>query len=191
MATQLENSRYAPPERVNKSVAEFTGRYSLSYLLGKYVDKNFWLSDLRRCFSVANVDNLTDFNYSRCFNYAINEGDPELYVGGQDFNEYVVERGMLDRVHVMVSTLAPFVVYKYVRYEHRNGQIILRSGAGSEEWKNKVETAISDFCNVNNLLVVSDDELRKTVDGISLELHGPNPTVFNVLFEDGSSGFPY
>jgi hypothetical protein len=91
----------------------------------------------------------------------------------------------------MVSLLAPYAVYKHVRYEHSKGQIVLKSGNGSEDWKKKVESGISDFCTGNNLLLISDDDLRRKVDGVSLELHGSNPTVFNVLFEDGSSGFPY
>jgi len=193
MATpsKSRSNAYASFDRVSKSVSTFTKLYSLSYLLGKYVDKNFWISELRRCFGVTNVDNMTDFNYSRCFSYGINENDLKLHVGGQELKKYVVEHGVLDRVQVMVSLLAPYAVYKHLRYEHSEGQIVLRSSAGSEEWKKRAESGISDFCTGNNLLLVSDDVLRRTVEDISLELHGPNPTVFNVLFEDGGSGFPY
>lgn len=191
MAIRSVSDRFASFDKVKKSVIQFTEQYDISYLLMRYIDRNYWVEELQRCLSVMNVDNLTDFNYSKCFTYAINEGDLQLYIGKKEFNEYVARHGVLNRVHVMVSTLGPYAVYKPVKYLYKNGIVLLESSIVESEWLENLEIAVIDFCKKNDLFLVSDVDLKRTVEGISLELHGPNPSVYNLLFEDGCSDFPY
>ena len=192
MAIQQENDRYASSDGIDRSIAAVSEVYDLSYLLNKYVDPKYWVYELQSCFSVEHIDNLTDFNYARCFTYAINEGGGKLSVRDSGFEEFVVNRGELNRVHVFISALAPYVVFKFVRYDYNDGNLrmeAVKPGAG--EWYKQMDFAIFEFCRRNDLLLISDNKLRETIKGMSLELHGEQPSVFNFLFEDGASGFPY
>lgn len=192
MAILQNNDRYASSDRVDKSIAAVSKVYDLSYLLNRYVDQKYWVCELQTCFSVEYFDNLTDFNYARCFTYAINEGGVKLSVRDSDFKEFVASRGELNRLHVLVSTLAPYVVYKFVRYDYKDGNLrmeVLETGAG--EWYKQMEVAIFEFCRRNDLLFIADNKLKEPIKGMSLELHGEEPSVFNFLFEDGAAGFPY
>jgi hypothetical protein len=191
MDIQSASDGFASFDKVKKSITQFTQQYDITYLLTKYIDRNYWVNELQRCLSVINVDNLTDFNYSKCFTYSINEGDLGLYLGEKNFNDYIIANGSLNIVHVMVSALGPYVVYKPVMYEYKNGKIILESIDTESEWLKHVDISMAVFCKRNNLFLVNDVDLRKTIDNVSLELHGPNPSVYNFLFEDGCSDFPY
>jgi hypothetical protein len=191
MVIQSVSDRFASFDKVTKSINQFTKQYDISYLLIRYLDRNYWIEELQRCLSVINVDNLTDFNYSKCFTYAINEGDLQLCLGEKNFNEYIVMHGTLNRVHVMLSALGPYLVYKPVKYEYKDEKVVLESSFIESKWLKDVDIAMVDFCKRNDLFLLSDVDLRKTVKGISLELHGPNPSVYNLLFEDGCSEFPY
>jgi len=192
MTIQHENNRYASSDRVDGSVAAVSKVYDLSYLLNRYIDQKYWVHELLTCFSVEHIDNLTDFNYARCFTYAINEGGVKLSVRDSDFEEFVVNRGELNRLHVFVSALAPYVVYKFVRYDYNDGNLRLEAvKPGAGEWYKQMDFAIFEFCRRNDLLLISDNKLREPIKGMSLELHGKQPSVFNFLFEDGVSGFPY
>lgn len=192
MAIRQNNDRYASSDRVDRSIAAVSKVYDLSYLLHRYVDPKYWARELQTCFSVEHFDNLTDFNYARCFTYAINEGGIKLSVSESDFKEFVAKRGELIRLHVLVSALAPYVVYKFVRYDHKDGNLrleVIKSDGGG--WYKQMEVAIFEFCQRNDLLFIADDKLKEPIKGMSLELHGEEATVFNFLFEDGASGFPY
>ena len=192
MVIQSENDRYASSKGVERSIAGVTKLYDLSYLLGRHVDKKYWMHELQKCFSVKHAENLTDFNYSRCFTYAINEGDLKLCVRDSEFKEHVVKYGELNRVHILISALAPYVFYKYVRYYCEDNAVHMESSKlPPVEWGQRINSGVLEFCRGNDLFIIPDDELRRTVNGISLELHGENPSVFNLLFEDGNTGFPY
>jgi hypothetical protein len=191
MGTRLEIERYVSFDRVKRSITSFTEMYDISYLLRKYANKNFWVGELQKCFAATNIENLTDFNYSKSFNYALNEGDLELSIVAKEFREYVIAHGSLDRVLVMISALAPFVVYRCVRYEYKGERISMKSTPDYGDWQKKVDVSMSAFCKTNDLFVISDSDLKRSINNISLELHGPNPSVFNLFFEDGSSDFPY
>ncbi|MFO7529507.1 MAG: hypothetical protein R6W86_11980 [Marinobacter sp.] len=191
MVIPSDSDMYAPYNRVKKSIDQFTKEHSISYLLEKYIEKNFWVNELCNWFCVENIDNLTDFNYSRCFNYAINEGGLELFVGKNGFTDYVMEKGALNRVHVMISALAPYVAYQMVRYERRGDSIVMESGEKNYEWRERVNSSVIGLCKSNNLLMIGDKDLQRIVEGVSLELHGPGPSVFNILFEDGASAYPF
>lgn len=193
MATQSTNDKYASPYKIEEIVASVTRQCDLSYLLRKHVAQDYWVEELRRCFAVTHIENFTDFDYSRCFNYAINEDDVDLRLGDDGFKDYVLRRGVFNRIHILVSALAPYVVHKCVSYYFENGELRIKSlpchsiKVGAQD----VDVPILEFCKRNGLFEISDDDLRKTVDYISLELHGPNPSVFNLLFEDDTSDIPY
>lgn len=191
MDIQLRN-RYVSFDKIEKSITTITKYYSFSYLLSSYIDKEHWLNELKTCFIVKHIENLTDFNYSNCFSYAINEGGLDLCVGTQEFFEYMGQHKELNRVQVLISVLAPYLTFRFMKYKYLNGSISLESiYEPSIELRGYAESGVKKFCDKNNLFIISDENLKKEIKNISLELFGNNPSVFNLFFEDGSSSFPY
>ena len=190
MATQSKDRR-ASTEDVEKQISTICTHFNFVYLLNHYVDKDRWLGEVKLCFGVSHVDNLTDFNYSNCFVYAVNEGGLDLRVGVPGFVEYLEKNGELNRVQVMISALGPYLTFRHLKYENIDGKISLISYEPRAEFRFDVESRIRKLCEKNNLYIIEDDILRKTIKDISMELAGQNPSVFNLLFEDGSSRFPY
>ena len=186
-----KNARVAPSEMVWNTISDITADYNLAYLLRTYIDRRYWMSELQKSFGVTNIDNLTDFNYARCFTYFISEPDLPLVAGDGGIRNYVTNHGILDRVEVLISTLGPYLTYKFVRYEYKDGEVVFGIGSPAEGWKRRIDDALLDFCTRNDLFVVSDADLQEKIEGIALELHGPNPSVFNLLFEDGIDDFPF
>jgi hypothetical protein len=188
------NKIYATSKRVKSEITDITKHVMLNYILFNYVDKNKWVSELKSCFGVQFVDNRTDFNYSRGFRYCINEGGLEFGLTSNQFGEYLYENGILNRVDIYISTLAPFVSYEYMQYQyleseepvvHKNRQIHLRRNHHpGDDFKNFVESGMEKFCENNGLLIVKEKDLRTRIEGISLEVSGDKATVFDFFFED-------
>lgn len=178
-------------ERIEKGISA-ARQYNFSYMLDRYVDPNAWVADIRSCFSVDYVDNLTDFNYSNCFNYAINEGGLELYVGAPQLIEYLTKHGEFNRLQLLISTLGPYLTYRYLKYNYSNGSILLSSVYEPDSnFRRWAEIGVTEFCVKNSLYIIDDADLKRQVEGVSMDMAGENPSVFNLLFEDGASGFPY
>jgi hypothetical protein len=190
MAIQSKGKR-ASTEDVEKQISTICTNFNFVYLLNHYVEKDRWLEEVKSCFGVVHVDNLTDFNYSNCFVYAVNEGGFELCVGEPRFIEYLGKNVELNRVQVMISALGPYLTFRYLKYKNTDGKISLISYEPHAQFRRDVESKIIKLCEKNNLYVIEDDILKKTIKNVSMELAGQNPSVFNLLFEDGSSRFPY
>lgn len=190
MAIQSKGRR-ASTEDVEEHISTICTHFNFVYLLNHYVEKDRWLEEVKSCFGVSYVDNSTDFNYSNCFVYAVNEGGLDLRVGAPGFIEYLGKNVELNRVQVMISALGPFLTFKYLKYKNTDGKISLVSCEPHAQLRRDVESRIIRLCEKNNLYVIEDDILQKTIENVSMELAGQNPSVFNLLFEDGSSGFPY
>lgn len=190
------NKIYASSKRVKSEITDITKHMMLGYTLFKYVDKNEWVNELKTCFKVQFVDNRTDFNYSRGFLYCINEGGLEFGLTSSQFDEYLYENKILNRLFIYISTLAPFVSYEYMQYQYveseepvvyKNRQIHLKfNHHPSDDFKGFVESGMKKFCENNGLLIVRERDLDTKIDGISLELSGDNATAFNFFFQDMS-----
>ncbi len=188
------NKIYASSKRVKSEITYITKHMMLGYTLFKYVDKNKWVNELKSCFGVQFVDNLTDFNYSRGFLYCINEGGIEIVLNTGQLYEYLCEHKTLDRLFIYMSTLAPFITYEYMQYQfikselpliHKNQQIHLRRDHHpSDDFNDFVESGMEKFCENNGLLIVKEKDLRTRIEGISLEVSGDKATVFDFFFED-------
>src|SRR5512139_1210572 len=190
MAIQSKGRR-ASTEDVEEQISTISANCNFAYLLNHYVEKDRWLEEIKSCFGVSYVDNLTDFNYSNCFVYAVNEGDLDLRVGVPGFIEYLGKNVKLNRVQVMISVLGPYLTFRYLKYKNTDGKISLISYEPHAQFRRDVESRIIELCEKNNLYIIEDDILKRTIKNISMELAGKNPSVFNLLFEDGSSTFPY
>lgn len=190
MAIQSKDRR-ASTEDVEEQISTICTHFNFVYLLNNYVEKDRWLDEVKSCFGVSHIDNLTDFNYSNCFVYAVNEGGLDLRVGVPGFIEYLGKNVELNRVQIMISALGPYLTFRYLKYKNTDGKISLISYEPHAQFRRDVESRINTLCEKNSLYIIEDDILKKTIKNISMELAGKNPSVFNLFFEDGSSRFPY
>ena len=184
MNTQLYK-KFATNEHIERNIANITKHMILGYLFFHYIDKNKWVNELQSCFGVEGIDNQTDFNYARGFCYCINEGGVDLRVSTKQFDEYMIENGVLNRVYIWISALAPFMAYRFMEYEYKAGSLSLKMNhEPAIEFRNFVEHGVERFCDKNKHFIISEENLSKVVKGISLELAGKNSSVFNLFFED-------
>ena len=78
-------------------------RGELSYLLSTYVDRNCWTLKLKEHFSDRYIDNLTDFNYNKCFSLYINLSDVNSGIGSKEFDEYIIKNKNMYRAIIEIS----------------------------------------------------------------------------------------
>ncbi len=191
MVIHSGNRVVANTDDVLKSVRQFTKYHDVSYALDKYIDRFRWVDEIKKVFRVEHLDNLTDFNYARCFTYVINENDLDLNVISGSVRDYVIKFGYFNVFYIMISVLGPYVFGKSLKYEYVDSEIVLSLNDDKMEWHYRLGDTMEYFCEANSLFYVDDETLKAKVDEVELELHGPNPTVYNIFFEDGASSFPY
>jgi hypothetical protein len=157
----------------------------IKYLLNRYIDANYWQNELRIFFPNNNIENLTDFSYSTCFNIYINISDISAKTGTQDFNNFIIDNECMYRVQVQISTIASYANVKYIKYEYEGGNIKLVSKSSPfDECQLTISNKVNEFLRKFNLELLSDEILSLEVADISLELREENVTVYNCLFED-------
>jgi len=139
-----------------------------SSLLLKYVDRDYWIDKLKEYFPNKYIDNLTEFNYDKCFSMYINLLDNKGSIGTKEFDEYIIENKNLYILIIEISVLAPYCE------EHMEFHKI-----------------INDFISDYNLILLDDNTLMREVPNISLELKEPPVSVYNCLFENSYCYYPY
>lgn len=192
MATQLIDELHTDFDIVEKNIEAIVKYYDYSYILSQYVDRNIWTDRIKNSFSTVNVDNTTDFNYSRCFSYSLNDDDIEVSIGNNNFNEHINDKGVLYRTDILISCLCPYFFYRFVRYDVDNSEIKMSCSSDPySNYQNDIKSLILNFCKKYKLQIIPDEYLKKTIDGIAFELAGNNPSIYNLFFEDNASKFPY
>lgn len=163
-----------------------------SYLLFNYVKRDHWIVKLKEYFSRQYIDNLTDFNYSKCFSMFINISDVNSGIGTESFRIYIEKNLSLYGIIVEISAMGPYCIIKYTRYYWEKGEVKLEHSNipyCSEHYTYDVK--IKQFVQHYNLNVLDDEMLMKEVYGVELELKEPPVSVYNCLFEDSYSYYPY
>lgn len=162
-----------------------------SSLLLKYVDRDYWIDKLKEYFPNKYIDNLTGFNYDKCFSMYINLLDNKGSIGTKEFDEYIIENKNLYILIIEISVLAPYCVFKYLRY-YVDEEIKCETSAMPYcEEHMEFHKIINDFISDYNLILLDDNTLMREVPNISLELKEPPVSVYNCLFEDCYSYYPY
>lgn len=88
-------------------------------------------------------------------------------------------------VMVLISTIAPYSVVKYVRYNYSNGAVQLHeeySPLNNET--ERIGKRTIEILNNNGIQILDETILNVVVPNISLELKEEDVTIFNCLFED-------
>jgi hypothetical protein len=155
------------------------------YVLSKYVDTSYWQKLLADLFPDNYVENFTDFNYSRCFTVYVNVSRTHASVGTVEFADYVRNNGLLYRVMVQISAIAPYATYQYMKYEYLHGEIKL--SASRKPYTEKLALfgkEIENFLTTMNHTVLDEQLLSLPVQGIKLEHKENDVTVYDCLFGD-------
>lgn len=164
----------------------------LSFLLSSYVDQDYYLQSFNELFVGNHIENMTDFNYSKCFSMCINLSDINSPIGSQQFDQFIAENGSVYRVDVQISAIAPYAMVKYLKYEKKEHMVVLHcSNVPFFPNQNMYDEKIKRFLGGKGYVLLDDVELTKAVPGIVLELQKETPSVYNCLFEDSASFYPY
>lgn len=164
----------------------------LTFLISSYVDKDYYLKSFKELFVGKHIENMTDFNYSKCFSICINLSDIDSPIGSQQFEQFITDSGNIYRVDVHLSVIAQYAVVKYLKYEIKDNKVVVQSSNTPYlPNQNDFDDKIKEFLNGKGYMLLDDVELTKAVPGIVLELQEATPSVYNCLFEDSSSYYPY
>ncbi|MEC0233843.1 hypothetical protein P4H71_05680 [Paenibacillus kribbensis] len=165
---------------------------NLSFLLSSYVDRDYYLQNFRELFVGKHIENMTDFNYSKCFSICINLSDIDSPIGSQQFEQYITENGNVYRVDVQMSVIAPYAVVKHLKYEIKDNRVVVQSSnVPFLPNQNMYDEKIKGFLSGKGYALLDDVELTQAVPAIVLELQEDTPSVYKCLFEDLSSYYPY
>lgn len=162
-----------------------------SSLLLEYVKRNYWIDKLQEYFPNNYINNLTDFNYAKCFSMYINLSDIKADIGTKEFHEHIIETKNVYGIIIEISVLAPYCVFKYSRYYVDDEVKCETSAMPYCEEHMEFHKIINDFISDYNLIFLDDNTLMKEVPNISLELKEPPVSVYNCLFQDDYSYYPY
>ncbi|MCD7034559.1 hypothetical protein LRR81_09935 [Metabacillus sp. GX 13764] len=169
-----------------KIIQDLYQKPDYSYTLLNYVDRDYWKDKLLTNMKATHIDNLTDFNYSKCFTLFIcSDYYPKINLGSDELSEYLKNHSFLDGIMLYISAIAPFAAIKFFRYKdiESNVQLIELPHPPLEESKTIYKQLIS-LLNENNLEILQGETLALKVNEISLELEEGELTVFQCLFEE-------
>jgi hypothetical protein len=156
------------------------------YILSRYVDDGFWMNSLQKHLQGVYVENFTDFNYATCFTMYLNISSTNVKVGTEEFINFVKQNHNLYRIMVQISAIAPYAIYKFVRYTFDNGEIKMsESFVPFIEEHDLLGKKVSEFLALSGLQILDEEMLLVPMPDISLEMKESNVTVYNCLFEDG------
>lgn len=167
---------------VNETLAE--GDYG--YALRAFVRANSWDDILLKNMENIRFENMTDFNYSRCFSYMFIE-DIGLEKGffTKESTKVIVERGYIEFISLKISAISPFCYIDRAKYQ-ANGDSLdiadLEAFGNSALEKKYIE--LKQTLADNNLLLVEPDELNIHLENVPLENVEPEDVTYGrYLFE--------
>lgn len=173
-------------ERVLCDINQIYKNGGVEYALSKYVNRDHWVLKFKSAFTENHIENLTDFNYSKCFTICINISPTNANVGTEKFGDYIKKECILDRIQVQISAVAPYAMFKYIRYEYKDEETNYSdSFKAYKEQDSIVGNNVTNFLISNNLIILDPDILSIEVPEVTLELREENGTVYHCLFEDG------
>ena len=187
-----DENAYHPEAETVAYLEEMAKSHGIRYALNTYVDRNYWTDSIRGVFEGCSVENMTDYNYSRCFDYWINFISEDFPMTSLKMREYLAEKGELYGLVLKISILGG---YLFVRFY----QCQLHEGVFVQTYKphpflpehERYAISIGQLCESGQLKMLPEEVLRHILPGVRLELTEEGVSIFNYLFEDSSSPFPY
>lgn len=153
----------------------------------RYINRDYWQEKINKFFKDSSIENETDFNYSKCFSLKINISPSQ-----ETIQEYLRSHQHHYSLLIQVSILAPYGMLKFQRYSLENNFAILDASdiPYLSEHQDFLRLA-EKFFEHYRITLLKDDLLKLPVPGITLELREGNPSVYNCLFEDLASIYPF
>jgi hypothetical protein len=186
MVIQVKKGDKTMKQKILDDINKIYKNGYVEYILNKYVNRDYWISNLKKAFPNNHIENLTDFNYSKCFTMCVNISEIDTNIGTDEFDKYIKTEGFLDRLQIQISILGPYATFKYIRYE-----CIDNKNVYNDSYKPYIEKYsfvgdnVAELLYLNNLMLLDESILSIEVPDIVLELREENVTVYNCLFEDG------
>jgi hypothetical protein len=91
------------------------------------VDNEIWAKRIAAQIPNIQVDNLTDFNYAKCFTlFIVPSVLPGIRLGTDKFKSYIKKNSDLTGLMVYISAVAPFAAIKYVMYQYMHGELVMQ-----------------------------------------------------------------
>lgn len=82
-------------QNILNTIEELYHSGDFGYVLFNYVDTNIWANKFNLEFKDIQVDNLTDFNYSKCFTLYIQYSElTKMKFGTDEFSSYIKEKNI-------------------------------------------------------------------------------------------------
>jgi hypothetical protein len=114
------------------------------------------------------------------------------YETGEELKDYLEKDEYFYRLLIQISTLGPYGMMKFERYSIQKNEVVLdTSDVPYLPEHYKFMDSAKKFFNTNNIDLLKDDILQFVVPGVVLELREGEPSVYNCLFEDLASFYPY
>ncbi|ASS76254.1 hypothetical protein CIG75_15760 [Tumebacillus algifaecis] len=165
-------------------------RFGALYTSQYRADSTYWIPELRTRFANCLIENETDLNYAKCFSYKINLVDTNI--GWNQQHEYLKNHPFHYWLEIQLSILEPYAMVKFERDRLVDEKLAVefRDSPFLPEHANYEATVLA-FLAEHGIQRLYDDALCLPVPGVELELQEDTPSVYNSLFEDLSSFFPY
>ncbi len=192
MDTQYRKKLEIDENDLIRNIYSISENFDFSYLFSNYIDRNHWNERIQNKFIGLTFENLTDTNYSRCFNFAINLSDPHFKISDSSRRVSTDKLENVYRIEILISFLGPYLFFRFFQYNFDTGAVNLKSSFNPFKIEHTVyKNSIFEFCAENNLFLISDRHLTNRVNAVKLELSKESTSVYNFLFEDNYSTFPY
>lgn len=120
---------------------------------------HFWDEDMNKFFSERCVDNLTDFNDSKCFTYFIAIDGQQFHIGTDELSAYLKEGNQLYFMQLLISAEFPVISFQYIKYDKSPTNFFIQPIPFKENHKN-FKSIIAEFSKKNNLAIIDSSILE-------------------------------
>lgn len=150
------------------------------YTLFNYVDTNFWYNEINREFQGLNIENLTDFNYSKSFQLFVYGNEPKSYrLGTKEFNSFVEENKGLNGLLIYISAISPYVVVEHVRYEYHKELKMISGEDAYDELTKSIKEKLLNYLRTKSIYFLP----KELIESTTVNVNNEDLTVFEALFE--------
>ncbi|MGC4377584.1 hypothetical protein WD019_11680 [Fictibacillus sp. Mic-4] len=175
-------------EKIVNEIQNLFHNADFGHVLLNYVDTDIWFKKISSHLNGPYlIENLTDFNYSRCFTtFLFREFESEIKLWTDDFKEYVKQRSYVEGLAIYISVIAPYSSIIPFRYEYINGEIKMKElGNSSNKTLVSAKQEILKLLNREGIQILDKEILEIKIPNISLELYEDEDevSIFNCLFE--------
>lgn len=173
-------------QKAIRYVRHVLGEGNYGYVLRKYVDRSYWDYLFPEEGKGIVVEEITDFNYSRCFGFMFMEdiGIKGSFFKG-DSTDLVREKGQLEFISLKISGISPFYTIKKAQYEPIGDRLDITY---LEVFKNqlledKYQSLMVEL-EAKKIWQVTFEDLNIRLDNVPLEEYSAEQvTYYSLLFE--------